>query len=76
MSTDFDLLARIVTDRMGQEDGQALLLDICRSLNGRRVYVPRYPTLREDPQAPIEVIQDRYRVSRSTAYNWVNRWKR
>jgi hypothetical protein len=76
MSTEFDQLAKIVTDRLGQDDGRTLLLDICRALNGRRVYVPRYPTLRDNPDQPIAVIQERYSVSRATAYNWVNRWKR
>lgn len=73
--SDFDTLAEIVRERLGQESGEALLLDLCRALNGRRVYIPRYPAPRSDPGGSVEEIRERYRVSRSTGYSWVNRWR-
>lgn len=73
--SDFDTLARIVCERLGKEPGESLLLEVCRALNGRRVYIPRYPVPRSDPGGSVDEIQERYRVSRSTGYSWVNRWR-
>ena len=73
--SDFDALSQLVCERLGREPGEALLLEICRALHGRRVYIPRHPLPRADAGESVEGLRERYRVSRSTGYSWVNRWR-
>lgn len=73
MSLEFDTFARVVTDRLGHEPGHALLLDICRALNGRRVYVPRTPATHDDGPKSNGSGQGVHRCPPADC--WVNRWK-
>lgn len=50
---------------------------ICREFGGERLYVPRRYTAPEIlPTDTPASVQRRYGVARSTAHNWVQRWRR
>lgn len=58
--------------------GAADLIEaICREAAGETLYIPRRPDRPEIRPADTPAqVQARHGVSRSTAYNWVTRWKR
>lgn len=69
-------LADILRRELGADVTARVVAVVCREAAGERVHIPRRvgrPEVRPDdsPQA----IQQRHRVSRATAYNWVNRWR-
>lgn len=69
-------LAAILRRELGADITIRVVEIVCREAAGERIHIPRRvgrPEVRTDdtPQA----IQQRHRVSRATAYNWVNRWR-
>jgi hypothetical protein len=69
-------LADILRRDLGDDVTARVVAVLCREASGERVHIPRRlgrPEIREDDTP--NTIQQRHRVSRATAYNWVNRWR-
>jgi hypothetical protein len=78
MSWADDLKARLEREPWcSGEQARFVVEVICAEWGGERIYIPKRPerpqiTHKDTPQT----IQQRYNVSRATAYNWVNAWRR
>jgi hypothetical protein len=78
MSWADDLKARLEREPWCSGEQACLVVEaICAEWGGERIYIPKrheHPqiTHKDTPQT----IQQRYNVSRATAYNWVNAWRR
>jgi hypothetical protein len=57
---------------------EVVAMVIAAEWGGERVYVPRRAVQRPEIQATDtpQMIQRRHGVARSTAYSWVQRWRR
>lgn len=72
----FSDLAEIIRRHLGKEAGDDLCSAICEEAPGEEVYIPRRfgePDVK--PTDTPATVARRHRVSRSTAYNWVNKWR-
>lgn len=74
----FAQLVEIICAEIGQDAGQSLCAAICRKAARERLYIPdefNPPPVIAPNDTPAKVARQ-YGVARSTAYNWVNRWRR
>ncbi|MBV5310765.1 hypothetical protein [Chromatium okenii] len=71
----FAELSDIVRRECGQDADQVLRV-ICHQCAGESIHVP-IRSIRPEilPTDTPKTIQARYRVSKTTAYRWVNAWK-
>lgn len=74
----FSDLADIICNEIGRDAGVALCAAICRQAASERIYIPDNFKLPPEiaPNDTPAAVARRYGVARSTAYNWVNRWRR
>lgn len=72
-----DEVAVILERALGQDQARVALEAICREAAGESLYIPRRaarPEIR--PSDTPQALQKKYGISRTTAYNWVNNWRR
>jgi hypothetical protein len=69
-----------LTDLLRRElgtDAERVLTLLCQECAGESLYIPRRVQRPEIlPHDTPQTLQARYRISRATAYNWVNGWRR
>jgi len=69
-------LAEILRRVIGQEAADKAIAALCSEASGEQVYIPsRHGRPKILPNDTPKTVQKRHNVSRSTAYNWVNRWR-
>ena len=69
-------LADIVRAELGPHAADRLLQRICAEAAGEQVYIPsRHAPPKIEPTDTPKAVQARYKVSRTTAHNWVARWR-
>ena len=77
MSWTDDLKARLLREPWcNGETADFVVRVICAEWGGERIYIPKRERPQITHQDTPQTIQQRYNVSRSTAYNWVNAWRR
>ena len=71
-------LVEIICAEIGDDAGHALCAAICRRAARERLYIPdkHEPPPVIAPNDTPAVVARRHGIARSTAYNWVNRWRR
>jgi len=72
----FEDLADIVRREVGESLAIRILRALRRDAGGEQIYIPqKEPPPEVTPRDTVHGLRERHRISRSTAYNWVNRWK-
>jgi len=72
----FPDLADIIKRELGESAAKRVLNAICRDAAGEQVYIPARPSDPELlPTDTVKTIRRRHAVSRSTAYNWINKYR-
>lgn len=76
MTVKFAELTELLRETLGAETAQRVCQEICRRAAGESIYVPQRPgtPLIAAHETPAQVAK-RFRVSRMTAYRWVERWR-
>jgi hypothetical protein len=70
-------LADIIKREVGRDLADKVVEAICSAAAGEAVYIPRRPARPSiEPSDTPTAVARKHNVSRSTAYNWVNRWRR
>ena len=73
----FEDFADIIRREVGAAMTNRILMALCRQAPGEDVYIPKKepkPTI--TPLDTVTRLRERHNISRSTAYNWVNQWKK
>ena len=72
----FSALAEILKRELGPDLGARACRILCREAAGESVYIPARAEPPEIlPTDTPKRVQERYSVARSTAHNWVSRWR-
>ena len=72
----FAEFAELLQETLGAESAQRVCQVICQRAAGESIYVPQRPAAPQIAahETPAQVAK-RFRVSRMTAYRWVERWR-
>lgn len=71
----FDDLCEILREEFGSAVAEKVVQRIRDALGSQRLYVPSKPRPDVNSRDTVKTIRKKHGVARSTAYNWINRYR-
>ncbi len=71
----WDEVVAILCDECGKVVAEKVVLRVRKMYGGNSIYIPSKPTPQVEPVDTPTSLRKKHGISRSTAYNWLNKYR-